>query len=358
MLLDFWIERLRSGGLDHGSRDLLRLGLYQLFCLGTPSHAAVFETVQLSGKRNRALINGVLRNAVRHGEELRTEAAAQPLSVQASHPEFLLERWRNGFGAAATDALAQWNNTPAPLYARVNSRRISVDDFVGAHAGAERIATRANFVRLAEVPHDALARGECYIQDPSTAAACELLDPQPGDSVLDACAAPGGKSGYIAELMQDRGRLVACDRDASRVTLLAQNLERLGLASATVVRHDWSLSSTPAELNAQSFDRILLDAPCTNTGVMRRRVDLRWRLRSDDFQRMPNEQLAIVGSLLPLLKPGGVFVYSTCSIEGDENELVAKRVLEMFPMLRLAEQRSVLPYRDGFDGAFAARFEL
>jgi 16S rRNA (cytosine967-C5)-methyltransferase len=173
--------------------------------------------------------------------------------------------------------------------------------------------------------------------------------------VLDACAAPGGKSGFIVELMQDRGRLVACDRDEARVGLLRGNLERLGATSAAVVRHDWASAVLPAELSPASFDRILLDAPCTNTGVMRRRVDLRWRLKLNDFARMPHEQLAIIRALLPLLKPGGTIIYSTCSIEPEENERVVEQVLKSFPDFRLEEQRSVLPFRDRFDGAFAAR---
>lgn len=357
-LLDFWIDRLRSGALDHGSRDLLRLGLYQLFCLNTPGHAAVFETVQLSGKRNRALINGVLRNASRLEEELRAAADAEPLSVRASHPDFVLERWRKAFGEEAASALSEWDNTPAPVYARINRLRTSVAEFVATHPTAEIVPERNNFTRLSEIPHESLARGEIYIQDPSTALACELLAPQSGDSILDACAAPGGKSGYIAELMHDRGRLVACDRDENRVRRLRENLDRLGASSAAVVRHDWTLPKLPAELRGQSFDRILLDAPCTNTGVMRRRVDVRWRLKPDDFRRMQNEQLTILRALVPLLRPGGILVYSTCSIELDENETVVERACEEFPGLRVDEQRSILPFRDGFDGAFAARLSL
>ena len=354
-LLDFWISRLRDGALDHGSRDLLRLGLYQLFCLGTPVHAAVFETVQLSGKRNRALINGVLRNAARSETELRDAANAEPLSIRASHPEFLLERWQKAFGEDATGALCEWDNAAAPVYARINRLRISRDDFVAAYPESQVLPGRSNFVRISEIPHEALARGECYIQDPSTAAACELLDPRPDDAVLDACAAPGGKSGYLAELMQNRGRIVACDRDENRVRMLRDNLERLGATAAAVVRQDWMSRTIAPEVASQSFDRILLDAPCTNTGVMRRRIDVRWRLEPDDFARMQNEQLAILRALVPLLKPSGVLIYSTCSIETDENEAVIERALAESSALRLESTRSVLPFRDGFDGAFAAR---
>ena len=200
---------------------------------------------------------------------------------------------------------------------------------------------------------DALAAGDCYIQDPSTAAACLLLDPKPGERVLDACAAPGGKTGYLAELMRNDGFILACDRDENRVGTLRDNLERLGVTIGRSIRHDWS---TEGELPDQTgFDRILLDAPCTNTGVMRRRVDLRWRLRPEDFSRMPAEQLGIVRATIPLLRNNGALVYSTCSIEPEENEGVVAAILREFPFLKLVEQTSLLPFRDGFDGAFAAK---
>jgi len=200
-----------------------------------------------------------------------------------------------------------------------------------------------------------LQRGDCYIQDPSTTAACELLNPQPEESVLDACAAPGGKSALLAQLMQNRGRLVATDRDAARVEMLRSNLDRLGVTIAQTIRHDWRANIID-HLRPASFDRILIDAPCTNTGVMRRRVDLRWRLQADDFHRLPNEQLAIIRAVVPLLKPGGRLVYSTCSIEAEENEQVVERALREFPFLQLEDQRSVLPFQHHFDGAYAASF--
>jgi 16S rRNA (cytosine967-C5)-methyltransferase len=347
-LLDFWIARLRSAPLDDASRDLLRLGLYQLFILRTPGHAAVFETVALASSRRRSLVNAVLRNAQRRFVELDAAATAAPLFVQTSHPAFLIDRWTKLFGEQATAALCAWDNEPAPIYARINELRAPSEQL------GEPLAAAPGFVQVDRIPNDALTRGECYIQDPSTRVACELLAPEPGETILDACAAPGGKSGLLAQLMQNRGTIVACDRDAGRVRTLEENLQRLGVTIARVVQHDWRVGPL-ANDDARSFDRILIDAPCTNTGVMRRRVDVRWRLQPADFQRMQAEQLAIIGAVLPLLKPGGALVYSTCSIEPEENQGVVERTLEEFPFLRLKEQRAVLPFRDGFDGAFAAK---
>jgi 16S rRNA (cytosine967-C5)-methyltransferase len=359
-LLDFWIDSLRSRHLDHDARDLLRLGLYQLFLLETPEHAAVFETVALAAKRSRSLINAVLRNATRGKADLLRKASEQELSVRTSHPQFLIDRWRQNFGEKNAETLCDWNNRPALVYARINRIKISEEDFlVGSARCADRIpqprdAVPANFVRLTNVPHDALAAGHCYIQDPSTAAACLLLDPKAGERVLDACAAPGGKTAFIAELMNNDGFILACDRDQNRVETLRDNLERLGAGIVHSIRHDWTSGGALPEQTA--FDRILVDAPCTNTGVMRRRVDLRWRLTPEDFSRMPAEQLAIVRATIPLLKPGGILVYSTCSIEPEENEEVVTAILREFPFLKLVEQVSLLPFRDGVDGAFAAKF--
>jgi 16S rRNA (cytosine967-C5)-methyltransferase len=354
VLLDFWIDSLRSRHLDHDTRDLLRLGLYQLFVLETPEHAAVFETVALAKAKSRSLVNGVLRSATRGKADLLRNASEQELSVRTSHPQFLVDRWVKNFGEKDTESLCDWNNRPAPIYARINRIRVSKDEFLARHRDAEPLPAHENFVRLTNIPHEVLADGHCYIQDPSTAAACLLLDPKPGDRVLDACAAPGGKTGYLAELMKNEGLILACDRDTSRVRTLQENLERLGVQISRCIHHDWTSGHPLPE--AVGFDRILIDAPCTNTGVMRRRVDLRWRVTPNDFSRMHAEQLGIVRATNPLLKPDGILVYSTCSIEPEENEDVVRAILREFPFLKLAGQNTLLPFRDGFDGAFAAKF--
>ncbi len=356
-LLDFWIDSLRSRRLDPDARDLLRLGLYQLFLLETPEHAAVYETVELAVERSRPLINGVLRRAAREKSNLLRQANEEDLSVRKSHPSFLIDRWRKSFGAQNPEILCEWNNSPAPNYARINRIKISEKDFL---AGSARYADRTpqrgvptSFVRLTTIPNEALAAGHCYIQDPSTAAACRLLDPQAGESVLDVCAAPGGKTGYLAELMKNEGFILACDRDENRVGTLRNNLERLGVRIGRCLQHDWATAEPPSDQAA--FDRILIDAPCSNTGVMRRRVDLRWRLTPEDFSRMQAAQIAIARAAIPLLRPGGTVVYSTCSIEPEENEEVVRAILREFPFLKLIEQISLLPFRDGFDGAYAAK---
>jgi len=356
-LLDFWIGCLRKGPLDIDLRDLLRLGLYQLLFLQTPEHAAVYETVELAPKSHRALINAILRAAVRRKDELRSQADAQSLAIRTSHPGFLVARWEQNFGAEAAKALCSWNNRPPPLYARINRLKISQENFLQAYPESRRLSSNRHFVEFATFPTEALAQGHCYIQDPSTAIPCQLLNPEPEEKILDACAAPGGKTNYIADLMQNRGTIVACDRTAERVRLLEENLARLGLRIARVFCFDWTCEGIPKEIVMSApFDRVLIDAPCTNTGVMRRRVDVRWRIRAADFVRMQKRQLKIVRRALSLLKAGGVLVYSTCSLEGEENENVVQYLLREFANLRRMETQTSLPFRDGFDGAYAAKF--
>ncbi|HEX3818106.1 MAG TPA: 16S rRNA (cytosine(967)-C(5))-methyltransferase RsmB [Chthoniobacterales bacterium] len=351
-LLDFCIAQLRSEPVDPGSRDILRLGLYQLLLLETAEHAAVFETVELAAKRARPLVNAILRRAAREKIRLTKSIAAQPLSIQSSEPEFLIAKWKEQFGLDATTELCRWNNQPAPVYARINSLKISSAQFLQKYPKSIPLPTHPQFVRLDEMAA-ALAGGDCYIQDPSTALACELLEPQPNDSVLDACAAPGGKSAFLAGLMGNVGRLVAVDRDPSRLERMRENLARLDVANTEIVHCDWTNAS--GLFAEASFDKILVDAPCSNTGVMRRRVDVRWRLRPEDFRRMPTQQLAILNGVAPLLKAGGSLVYSTCSLEPEENEEVVRQFLHAHPDFRLTRTEKSLPWRDGFDGAFAAR---
>jgi 16S rRNA (cytosine967-C5)-methyltransferase len=155
--------------------------------------------------------------------------------------------------------------------------------------------------------------------------------------------------------MKNQGALVACDRDEGRIRTLQDNLERLGVEIAQFARHDWTSDKPWPNAARAPFDRILVDAPCSNTGVMRRRVDLRWRLNAKDFSRMREEQLRILRATIPLLKTGGALVYSTCSMEPEENEEVVQAITQEFSFLKFVEQVSLLPFRDGVDGAYGAK---
>ncbi|MEO6785115.1 MAG: methyltransferase domain-containing protein, partial [Chthoniobacteraceae bacterium] len=300
------------------------------------------------------LVNAILRRADRERTALAAALAAAPLAVRVSHPDVLLEKWTANFGADAALALAEWNNTPAPVLLRANTIKTTRDELLASLSGAEPHPFHPLALRAPRIPTEWLERGLCYVQDPSTFAACDMLDPQPGDIVLDACAAPGGKTTYLAALMRNEGTIIATDLWESRVVRLRGNCERLGTRNVRALVLDTMKESE--ELQPRSFDRILVDAPCSNTGVIRRRVDVRWRLSEEDFLRMPAQQLALLRRCAGLLKSGGTLVYSTCSIEPEENEHVADEVARTIPGLRLDTTRHIRPWNDGVDGAFCAKF--
>jgi 16S rRNA (cytosine967-C5)-methyltransferase len=351
--LDFIIGRLRDGEVDDETRAILRLGLYQIFHTRIPVFAAVKETVALA-RRSGALVNAILRRADRERAQLTAALEAAPEEVRTSHPAFLLEKWAANFGADAARKLTEWNNSPAPLTLRANILRTTREALLAELPGSEPHPFHPLAFKVPRIPPEWLRDGRCYAQDPSTLAACELLAPQPGERVLDACAAPGGKTTMLAAMMQNRGEIIACDLWESRVSRLRDNCQRLG---ATMVKPLLLDTMKPApELAPASFDRILIDAPCSNTGVIRRRIDVRWRLTEEDFVRMPPQQLALLRRCASLLKSGGTLVYSTCSLEPEENEQVADEAARTIPGLRLHSVRHVRPWVDGVDGAFMARF--
>lgn len=346
---------------------LLRLGLYQLFWLDrVPEFAAVNETVELArelGYESRGgFINAVLRGYVREQRQTRAELDRLRSSDPAtgwSHPAWLVERWRAALGDEDMRRLLSWNNTPPRIFARVNMLRMD-----GTRLVEEWLAERVEFDRcepdwtdenlvfelrshpsLDHLP--SFRRGGFYVQDPSTLLAVQELDPQPGETVLDWCAAPGGKATFMAQRMANQGRIVAHDTSSERMELLRENCGRLGVKCIKPV----DASYVPPPL---SFDRILVDAPCSNTGVLRRRIELRWRIQPDEITRLGTEQLAILHQVAPALKPGGTLVYSTCSLEAEENhEVVAKFVAEE-PGVELVRELQLHPVTAGVDGAFVA----
>jgi 16S rRNA (cytosine967-C5)-methyltransferase len=230
--------------------------------------------------------------------------------------------------------------------------KVTAGELLRTGQGAEPVDGHPLMIKVKQLPFSWMVGGLCYVQDPSTLLACDLLAPEPGERILDACAAPGGKTTYMAQLMENRGEIVACDWSGKRLERLQENLNRLGVENTKTVVKDWLDETTPFEEG--EFDRILVDAPCTNTGVLRRRIDARWRLGVSDFETMAKKQAAILRAVAPLLKKGGVLVYSSCSLEREENEGVVERLKNGFP--GFVESRATLPFRDRVDGAFAAKF--
>ncbi len=349
-LLDHWADALTQGkALDRETRDALRLGLVQVLVLEMAPHAAVNETVEYAGRAG-GLVNAVLRRALREKDALLAGITSLPLHVRYSHPEWLVQRWVRQFGEEATIKLLQWNQQPAPIYARLNT-------LVAKKALFPFTTDRGDgFFQVESVPRDSIESGACYIQDPSTALAPAMLAPSPSDAVLDLCAAPGGKSAMMAQMMRNDGRIIATDNSGKRVQRMIENLNRLHVQNVTCVVHDW-IAKPGGPIQNKLFDRVLLDVPCTNTGVMRRRVDVRWRLRPDDFATIAATQLLLIEVAAKALKPGGSLVYSTCSIDQEENDQVIDRAMRASPALRMVEKKRLLPHVDGVDGAFAVRLQ-
>jgi 16S rRNA (cytosine967-C5)-methyltransferase len=347
------------------------LGLYQIFWLDRiPDHAAVNETVQLAkdfGLGAKAgFVNAVLRGYLRDRQG--TKLALRDLKMTRpalgySHPEWLIERWRRRWGDENVRVLLDWNNTPAPTYARRNALRTTADELVNRweKEGVQFVSRGFDWAQDQIVfelkSHPPLAllpsfqEGLFYVQDPSTLLAVHALDPQPGDSVLDLCAAPGGKTTYAAQRMENQGYVMAQDLDVRRREMIRSNCERLGV---TIVNISRATGTVNLELS-EPFDRVLLDAPCSNTGVMRRRVDLRWRVQSAEVDRLRMVQVDLLHRSFLQLKAGGTLIYSTCSLEPEENSAVVHQFLAEHPAFRLDYERELLPFKDHVDGAYVAR---
>lgn len=364
--LDWLVARKTAGRAQNASiRLLLQLGLYQLFWLQRiPDHAAVHETVEL-GKRlgfgaRAGFLNAILRGYVRERAQTRAELESLKKSDPAlgySHPEWLFDQWQSRWGREKTLQLLEWNNQPPPVFARLNELKSNPEKLEASWSkeGIEFKEHRYDWTKPNSVfellEHPPLAScesfqdGQFYAQDPSTLLAVENLAPQPGETILDLCAAPGGKTCFIAQLMRNRGKIIAHDVQPSRLKLVEENAQRLGVTCVEIA------AELPAAL---TYDRILIDAPCSNTGVLRRRVDLRWRLRLAEIQRLVKGQGKLLAQAATRLKPGGVLVYSTCSLEPEENEQVVENFLVANPQFKMESKRQLLPFIDHVDGAYAA----
>ena len=360
-LLDFLLTRLLQRPLrDDELRFLLYIGLYELYSGSTPDYAAVNETVAAAPTRARPLVNAVLRNFQRQRETLLAQAQTDPVA-HWNHPAWWIERLKAEYPQAWQVILAA-SNTHPPMTLRVNRRRTTLEDYQRRLAEAEMEAAQTGEwaltldrpVPVSELP--GFAEGLVSVQDLGAQYAAGLLDCRDGMRVLDACAAPGGKTAHLLE--QHDLKLTALDLDPLRLARVHDNLARLGLA-ARILAGD---AGQPAQWwDGHSFDRILLDAPCTASGVVRRHPDARWLKRAADTTALARRQGELLEALWPLLKPGGKLLYATCSLFRAENRDVVAAFLDHHPEaaeepLRLPGMRrgQLLP-DDHHDGFFYAR---
>ncbi len=368
-------------------RAILRLGLYQLFYLDkVPASAACNTAVELAKKGGHrgssGFVNAVLRTAVREPEKAAFPTgkghATEHLALASCHPQWLVKHWVRALGFDAAEKLCHFDNTEAPLCLRTNTLKNTPEELAIAlrEAGVKCVPsawTPEGFVVQEHGALDALAPlqdGRCQVQDESSMLVAHVVAPQPGEFIIDCCAAPGGKTTHLAQLMQNRGRIVAGDIYEHKLARIQENADRLGIGMIEPVLVD---AREIGQKYAGQADRVLVDAPCSGLGVLRRKPDARWHKSLEKIKALPPLQLAILESAAQAVRPGGVLVYSTCTIEQAENQDVVRAFLADHAEFRLEQTGSFLPplpqaarhaqddmvqlypQVDGTDGFFIAR---
>jgi len=353
--------------LDAWVRNLLRMTAYQLFYLErVPAFAAINEAVEIAKRRGAkasGFVNGVLRATLRRKDELKLPSKqrnwTQHVALQHAHPEWLVELWGQTYGHETAEAMCAANNERPFVALRANSHRIRRDELVEQLLAQGVVARPSELspygILLAEgldvTQLPAFRDGLCTVQDESSMLVASTLDPQPGERVLDCCAAPGGKTTHLAELMQDQGDVLAVDIHDHKIELIENVVRRLGLTSIRTRAGD--IRDVIADEGP--FDRILLDAPCSGLGVIRRKPDLKWKKSPGDVREIAALQGELLRTVAPYLKAGGTLVYSTCTVLPQENEEIVQAFLAAHPDYQLASMRQIFPHEHQSDGFFIAR---
>lgn len=365
-------------------KNSMRVALYQILFLDkVPDYAAVNEAVEfvkkLQGKKSADLTNAVLRNIIRNKNGIRypdrEEDIANYLSAYYSHPTWLVKRWIKRYKEEFTEDLLKANNDKPKMFLRINNLKTNKEQFkllldeIGLHYYDSNIIP--SFIQLWKLTNitewEYFIKGYFTVQDESTAFACYLLDIKPNHRVLDLFAAPGGKTSLLADIMNNEGEIVAVDKYESRIKILEKNLTRLGIENVTLVEAD------ALEFNVEEkFDKILLDVPCSGLGTLTKKPDIKWRRDISDIRKLSELQPKLLVKGASLLKPGGELVFSTCTIEPEENFEVVEKFLKENDNFELIDAGNYFqkkfvdkngcvqtyPNVHGIDGAFAAKLRL
>lgn len=383
LTLDYYLEPFIKGKVDLWVRWLLRLSLYQMeYLTRIPAHAAVNEAVEIAKRRGHkgiaSMVNGILRSILRQGvpavEDIQNPV--ERLSVETSHPQWLVERWVESYGFDETAAMLHENNIPPVQTVRVNMTRATVEDVLASLEEEGVKAKQSDMMpECIHLTNGTAARTKAFkeglitIQDESSMMPANVLDPKPGMKVLDMCAAPGGKTTHMAERMENDGSILAMDLHPHKLDLIDENTARLGLDIVQTAPVDGRKAAD--FLAKESYDAVLVDAPCSGLGVMRRKPDIKYTKREEDLESLQAIQLAILANAVQVLKPGGRLVYSTCTVDKRENEGTVEAFISTHPEMEreeitnlpeklLAKQNNgmlqVFPQDFGSDGFFVAAF--
>jgi len=385
-----WIIR-RSSKIPFEKIELeilntLRLGLYQiLFLSRTPPSAAVNESVELAkgtrGEGGAGFVNAILRSILRQKGEVSYpdigEDPALHISVMESHPLWLVRRWLEEVGLEETQKICAANNQVWALNLRTNTLRIKREDLIRRLEGKGLESVRNSYseegISLRDPPATSelpfLKEGFFIIQDEASQLVTSILDPKPGERILDACAAPGGKTTHIAQRMENGGEIYALDLTKEKLSRIEEGCHKLGIKIVRTLKGDAARPLLVPE--GLKFDRILADVPCSGFGTLRKNPDLKWKRGEDDIRRLSKLQSSILRNLSHYVKEGGVLTYSTCTVFHEENEDVVEKFLGDHPEFRLDSIEKILPQnchpfirrgylktfpsRDGMDGFFVAR---
>ena len=375
--LDWILSSLSKRPLEKIEQDImniLRLGAYQILYLDrVPDSAACNESVALAKRLVHhgaaGFVNGVLRNLGRRYSSISQVSfpaiqnkPVDHISLKYSHPRWLVERWIRTYGLKNTLELCAFNNRPPVHSVRVNTLAVSIDGFKKVLADNDIEFRESQIVKegLIIKAYGRLERNAClrnlYLtQSEGSMLVAHKVDPRPGDSILDACAAPGAKSTHLAQRMANSGEIIALDIHEHRVALIENNCRRLGITC--IYPSVMDAREAAVHLDNHKFDAVLVDAPCSGTGVLNRRPDARWRKEAADISRLSRLQVELLEAVIPLVKPGGKLVYSTCSLEPEENEGVIEEVLKKSKSIRAADGKGytkLLPFEMQTDGFFIA----
>jgi 16S rRNA (cytosine967-C5)-methyltransferase len=366
-------------------KNALRVALYQILFLNKiPDYAAVNEAVdfvkKFSTQKHGDIVNGLLRTIIRTKNDLvyptREIDEVKYLGIMQSHPNWMVKRWIHRFGFDEAEKLAESNNKRPILTLRINKLKLSREEFIKRFAEKSfsyRFCRHIDYfvtLRLMSKIYldEDFQLGHFAVQDESAGFPSILLAPRESDIVLDMCAAPGGKTTHLSQLMNDKGRIIAVDKFETKINTMKGNVQRLGINNIEFVQDD-SMDLQSASLNSMLFDKILLDAPCSGLGVLSKKPDIRWKRELEDIINLSRMQKKMLSKAAEHLKPGGAIVYSTCTIEPEENSEVVKDFLSSHPDFIVDDASKYIsrelvsaegfvetfPHRHNIDGSFAAR---